>query len=313
MKTPLTLLLCFISSFLLGQNIKTVNKNLKDQLSDFNFEINYIQVDTNLNMAYVDEGKKGAPIVLLLHGEPSWSYTFRNIIPALVKSGFRVIAPDMIGFGFSDKFSTPENYTYTNQTKWVTAFIQKLQLQNINVFAHDWGGMIALRIIAEKPALFSKVSISYAYLFTGEEKVPESFYGWVDFAQNNKDFSPGLVINWGSNTKVSENTIKDYNIPYQNEMDKVAVREFPGLIPTDKLDKEAITNKRFMEKLKLFDKPFLTIWGNHNDEMWVGKDTILQQSILGAQHLDHKTLESNHFITEDQPEELVKILVSFFN
>lgn len=312
MKPVLTLFLCFTSTILFSQKIITSNTSLKNQLTDFNYNINYIKVDNNLNMAYVDEGEKDAPIVLLLHGEPSWSYSFRNMIPALVKSGYRVIAPDLIGFGFSDKFSTAEKYTYTNQTKWVTAFLEKMKLKNINLFAHDWGGMIALRIIADKPTLFSKVSISYAYLFTGLEQVPESFYGWVDFAQNNKDFNPGLVLNWGSNTKLTEKTINDYNLPYTNEIDKIAVRKFPSLIPTDKLDKEALINKKLMEKLKLFDKPFLTIWGNHSDEMWVGKDTILQQTILGAQNLDHKILESNHFITEDQHEALVEILISFF-
>jgi len=313
LKTSFTFIFFLSSSFLFSQIIQTPKNVVNQKLANFSYEIKSISVDENLNMAYLDEGKKESPIVLLLHGEPSWSYTFRNIIPVLVENGYRVIAPDLIGFGMSDKFSTPENYTYTNQTEWVTQFIKKLKLKNINLFAHDWGGMIALRIIANEPQLFKKVSISYAFLFTGDEKVPESFYNWVNFSQNNKDFNPGLVLDWGSNTKLSETTITAFNLPYKNELEKIAIRKFPSLIPTNTKDEEAIANKKLREKLKSFDKPFLTIWGNHPDEMWVGKDKILQKEILGAQNLNHKILDSNHFITEDQHEVICEILLQFFN
>lgn len=305
--TPLFLCISFIA---FSQTI--TNTNELPKIENFAFQINYLEVAPNLKMAYIDEGNKANPVVLLLHGEPSWSYTFRTIIPTLVDNGFRVIAPDLIGFGFSDKFQNAANYTYTNQTNWLQTFINQMHLTNIHLFGHDWGGMIGLRIIAKQPSLFSAVIISYAYLFTGEEPIPESFYGWVDFAKNNPDFQPGVVINWGTNTQLSATTVAAFNAPYPSEASKTALRIYPSLIPTDKNNEESKINKALWKDLKNFNKPFLTVWGNHNDAMWVGKDTILQQEIRGAKGLNHQILTSNHFITEDQPKVLATIMVDFF-
>lgn len=294
-----------------GQILKGPREAL-DTLDSFKYQTHFLQIEPGLEMAYIDEGKQEDPLVLLLHGEPNWSYVYRNIIPVLVKNGYRVVAPDLIGFGRSDKFLNAENYTYSNQTKWLKSFLSELNLSEINLFAHDWGGMIALRIIAERPELFSKVIISYAFLFTGEEEIPESFNQWKDFALNNPDFKPGLVMNWGSHKDLSEEIIHAYNLPFPNEKHMLAVRKYPSLIPLDSSDEEALINKRLRAQIKTFDKPFLTVWGNNEDGMWKGKDSILQLEVSGAKNLDHKRLNANHFIQEDQPVALAEIMLNFF-
>ena len=291
--------------------IQTPSERFND-LPSYDFAPHYLEVEPNLNIHYVDEGNQDDPVVLLLHGEPTWSFTYRKIIPVLVENGYRVIAPDLIGFGKSDKYTDYEKYTYSNHTKWLVSFIQELDLKKIYLFAHDWGGMIALRIVAEQPELFSRVIISYAFLFTGEETVPESFVEWKNYARNDSSLQAGQVMDWGTNTKLS-NQIKDaYNAPFPNETYITAVRKFPAMIPTDAGQEEAKINLKLREKLKEFDKPFLTIWGNHEDPMWQGKEKILQQEIPGAIHQDHFVLDSNHFIQEDQPEALTEIILNFF-
>lgn len=307
----LAILTMFIFMNARGQIIKAPRASL-DNLDSFKYQTHYLQIEPGLEMAYIDEGKKEDPIVLLLHGEPNWSFVYRNIIPVLVENGYRVVAPDLIGFGRSDKFENAQSYTYSNQTKWLKSFLSDLNLSEINLFAHDWGGMIVLRIIAERPELFSKVIISYAFLFTGEEEIPESFGQWKDFALNNPDFKPGQVMNWGSNKDLPEEIIHTYNLPFPDEKHMLAVRKYPSLIPMDPSDEEALINKKRRAQLRSFDKPFLTVWGDNEDKMWKDKDSILQLEVPGAKNLDHKKLKANHFIQEDQPAALAKLMVAFF-
>jgi haloalkane dehalogenase len=272
----------------------------------------FTEVDVAVNMAYLDIGNSNDPIVLLLHGEPNNSFVYRNIAPQLIAQNFRVIIPDLVGFGYSDKPKNIEAITYSNQTKWLNQFIENLKLENIHLFAHDWGGMISLRIVAKKQHLFSKVAVSYSYLFEGTEEIPESFKGFVSYAKNDSTFLAGNIMDWGSNIKLSDSIKSRYNVPFKTKTDYNFVRSFPSLIPTDSTNFEAIVNKDLNIKLNQFNKPFITIWGDHEDLMWIGKDSVLQQNIKGAQNQKHFKLKSNHFIQEDQPDELSKILIGFF-
>jgi len=280
---------------------------------EFNEKLQYefVKVDDTLKMAYLDMGNIRDPLVILLHGEPNSSFVYRNIAPFITKQGFRVIIPDLIGFGYSDKPKNPEEITYSNHTKWLNNFIVRLELKDINLFAHDWGGMIALRIIAKKPEKFKSVAISYSYLFEGTEKIPDGFLGFKEYAKTDSNFSAGDIMNWGSYKELSDSLKAKYDEPFKNT-DFVAARKFPWLIPDNPNDKEAILNKTLNKSLKNFKNPFITIWGNNKDSMWIGKDSLLQKLILGAKNQIHYTLESNHFIQEDKPEELVQILVDFF-
>ena len=272
----------------------------------------FTKVDTDINMAYLDIGNINDPIILLLHGEPNNSFVYRNIAPLLVEQNFRVIIPDLVGFGHSDKPKNPNIISYLNQTNWLNSFINNLKLTEINLFAHDWGGMISLRIVAEQPNLFKKVAVSYSYLFEGDESIPDSFNGFINYAKNDSTFSPGNIMDWGTRIKLPDSIKAKYDSPFQHESDYYFVRKFPSLIPSETDDSEAILNKKLNEKLRRFNKPFITIWGNNEDLMWRGKDTILQKSIIGAKNQTHYILNSDHFIQEDQPVELAKILITFF-
>lgn len=300
-------LLCiiFTSCF---QNKKEAKVNFSDKK-----HFKYIAVDDHYKMAYLDLGNPENETVLLLHGEPNSSFVYRNIAPLLVAQNYRVIIPDLVGFGFSDKPKNKEIVTYTNHTKWMNNFIKNLNLSKINLFAHDWGGMISLRIVAEKPALFNKVAVSYSYLFEGNENIPTSFLGFVNYAKNDPSFLPGNIMDWGSNTKLKDSIKTIYNKPFKDSTDFISPRKFPSLIPLKEENKEAVVNKLLNKKLNNFTKPFITIWGNHKDLMWIGKDSILQENILGAKNKTHYTLDANHFIQEDKPKELAKILIDFFN
>lgn len=305
-------IICFFS--LITNSCKDIEDKDDKKLVSFNKEYyKYVNVGSNLEMAYLDIGEDNGKIVLLIHGEPNYSYVYRNIAPKLIDNGYRVIIPDLIGFGYSNKPSNEELVTYKNHTKWLTVFIEKIELSNIRLFAHDWGAMISLRIIASEPNLFKKVAISYGYLFEGTEKIPESFEGFVNYAKNDSTFLAGNIMNWGSNTELSDSIKAKYDQPFITKSDYISARIFPSLVPTNELDKEAILNKELNKKLELFDKPFITIWGNHNDLMWIGKDSLLQEKVIGAKNQKHYTLNSNHFIQEDQPEKLTEILLNFFN
>lgn len=272
----------------------------------------YVHVGDSLQMAYVDIGKDNNGVILLLHGEPNYSYVYRNIAPRLVANGYRVIIPDLIGFGYSTKPIHEELISYSNHTKWLSSFIQRLSLDEIYLFAHDWGAMISLRILADQPELFKKAAISYGYLFEGKEAIPESFENFRTYAKSDTTFSAGNIMNWGSNKELADSIRLKYDLPFKTESDYYAVRKFPSLIPTDEHEEEALINQKLNRKLKQFDKPFITIWGNHKDPMWLGKDSVLQAKIPGAKNQEHFTLDSNHFIQEDQPEELTRILLKIF-
>jgi haloalkane dehalogenase len=283
-----------------------------ENLKDFAFTAHFMEVQPGLRMHYLDEGPKDAPTVFLLHGEPYWSYGFRNIMPLLVDVGYRVIAPDMIGFGKSDKFAESDAYTYSKQCEWIGFLIAELELKNIHLFAHDWGAMIMLRIVAEFPELFSHVAVSYGFLFEGAKAMPDSFINWVNFARDNPDFDPGTIMNWGTHRELEPEIIAAYNAPFSTPDHLLALRHFPSLIPTDPADPEAIKNRHLNAKLRRFTKPFLTIWGDHPDTLWSGIDKQLQDNIPGAKNQNHQTLHSSHFVVEDQPEALAKSLIEFF-
>jgi haloalkane dehalogenase len=309
-----TIGLLLLFSLIIG-SCTTVNKNEQIDSTVFYTTDNYhfMEVAQGLRIAYLDLNPTGKKTILLMHGEPNYSFVYRNIAPSLCQAGYRVVIPDLVGFGHSDKPQNPDLITYTNHTLWVSSFIQHLNLKDIRLFAHDWGAMIALRIVAQKPQLFEKVAISYGYLFDGSVQLPESFLGFRDYATSETNFSAGNIMDWGTATALADSIKKKYDEPFKTASDYYAVRKFPSLIPDIPDDEEALINKELLAKLMTFDKDFITIWGNHQDPMWTGKDTVLQKLIPGAINQKHFTLESNHFIQEDQPTQLTEILLEFFN
>lgn len=289
--------------------IRTPESRFKN-LKDYNFSSNYLEVEESLRMHYLDEGSIDKPIVLLLHGEPSWSYLYRKMIPILANN-FRVVAPDLIGFGKSDKLVNRQDYSYQNYIDWLSTFITKLNLQDITLFCQDWGGLIGLRIITEMENRFSMVIASNTTLPTGNIPVSESFLKWIKFSQYSPGFDIGKVLDMGTVQPLSEEVLAAYNAPFPSEEYKAGARIFPALVPIDADDPEAIKNSQAWEKLRNWEKPFLTIFGD-KDAIMRGAEKVFQKMIPGTKEQNHKIINAGHFIQEDQGEELAKLIIEFY-
>ena len=282
-----------------------------ENLSDYDFSSNYLNVEEDLRFHYVDEGNKSDPIVLLLHGEPSWSYLYRKMIPVLVENNFRVIAPDLIGFGKSDKLVDKNDYSYQKHIDWLTIFIKELNLTNIILFCQDWGGLLGLRLITEMNERFSMVVASNTMLPTGEYPAPESFLKWRAYSQHSPGFDIGKVIDMGTVKSLSNEVLTAYNAPFPSEEYKAGARIFPILVPIEQGDPEAIKNREIWKQLIQWKKPFLTIFGAKDDIM-KGAEKIFQKLIPGTKDQNHTILNAGHFIQEEKGEELAQLLTEFY-
>lgn len=286
-------------------------ENRFENLKDYDFKGNYIDVEKGLRLHYLDEGNNHKPTVLLLHGEPSWSYLYRKMIPVL-SDRFRVIAPDLIGFGKSDKLVNKEDYSYQNHINWISTFIEKLDLRSIILFCQDWGGLLGLRIITEMDNRFDMVIASNTTLPTGKIPMPESFMQWRAFSQHSTGFNIGKVIDMGTVEPLSEKVLEAYNAPFPSEEYKAGARIFPALVPIEPEDPESIKNLKSWERLKSWDKPFLTVFGDE-DNIMIGAEKILQNLVPGAKGQNHKILNAGHFIQEEKGEELAELIIEFYN
>ncbi|WP_422360016.1 haloalkane dehalogenase [Reichenbachiella sp.] len=280
-------------------------------LIGYPFEAHYLEVEESLRMHYLDEGPEDGPLILLLHGEPSWSYLYRKMIPGLVKHNFRCIAPDLIGFGKSDKYVDKEAYSYQKHLDWLTSFIEKLDLRDITLFCQDWGGLTGLRLITEMGDRFARVVASNTALPTGNIPMPDSFMQWREFSQHSPEFDIGKVLDMGTVQPLFEEVISAYNAPFPSEEYKAGARMFPTLVPVDENDPEALNNQKAWELLMQWKKPFLTIFGDE-DRIMKGADQVFQKLVPGAQDQKHQTLHAGHFIQEEKGEELSDLVVQFY-
>ena len=282
-----------------------------ENLPDYNFAPNYLEVEDGLRIHYLDEGSKGNPVVLLLHGEPSWSYLYRKMIPILVQNDFRAITPDLIGFGKSDKLVERQDYSYQKHMDWLTSFIKQLDLNGITLFCQDWGGLTGLRLITEMPDRFSHVVASNTTLPTGKHPMPESFMQWREYSQHSEHFDMEKIIDMATVTNLSDEVKAAYNAPYPSEEYKAGARIFPTLVPIEENDPEAIKNREAWRGLMKWKKPFLTIFGDA-DPIMLGAEKPMQQLIPGAAGQAHTIIHAGHFIQEDQGEELSKQVIKFY-
>jgi haloalkane dehalogenase len=281
-----------------------------ENLPDYNFQPNYVEVTAELRMHYVDKGEIDAPVILLLHGEPSWSYLYRKMIPKLVEAGFRTIVPDLIGFGKSDKLMEQDAYSYQNHLDWLQAFIDKLGLQNMTLFCQDWGGLLGLRLVSAHPENFVRVVASNTTLPTGQFEMPKSFLEWREFSRTSEKFDIGKVIDMGTATELSEEVIAAYNAPFPSEEYKAGARIFPSLVPYLSDDQESLNNVKAWETLSKWKKPFLTVFGSE-DTIMKGAEKLFKSIIPGCEGQLHGILHAGHFIQEDTGEELAEAVVAF--
>ena len=279
-------------------------------LKDYNFTPNYVLID-DLRMHYLDEGTPSGRVILLMHGEPTWSYLYRKMIPILSKEGYRIIAPDLIGFGKSDKPSELTDYSYKNHVSWIIKFLQILDLQNITLFCQDWGGLIGLRMVAENEERFARIIASNTGLPTGDQPPSEAFKQWQEFSQTVPVFPVGNIVSGGCFNRLSDEEILSYNAPFPEEKYKAAVRVFPKLVPTTPDDPASEDNRKAWTKLMNWQKPFLTCFSD-SDPITKGGDMVLQGIILGTKGQPHSTIKNaGHFVQEDKPEELARIILDF--
>ena len=289
--------------------------NCFSHLADYDFTPNYIHVDDteggSLRLHYVDEGPKDAPPILLMHGEPTWSYLYRKMIPGLAAGGFRVIAPDLIGFGRSDKPSERSDYTYQRHVDWLRALLDQLDLQDITLFCQDWGGLIGLRLLAEENNRFSRTVAANTMLPTGDHHPGDAFVQWQQLSQNIPIFATGKIIAGACVKPVTADTIAAYDAPFPDESYKAGARQFPMLVPISADDPAAIPNRRAWEILSKMQKPFLTAFSD-KDPITEGGDAIFQKKIPGCSGQAHTTItDGGHFLQEDQSERLVQVILEF--
>ena len=289
--------------------IRTPEKYFKN-IKDYSFQPNYIDVD-GLRMHYVDEGPKTAPIVLLLHGEPTWSYLYRFMIMDIQEAGFRVIAPDLIGFGKSDKLLSAEDYTYANHIRWMRLFIVNLDLFEISVFFQDWGSLIGLRVLVDEEDRFARAILSNGALPSGRQRVSKAFKYWRAFAKYSPWFPIGRIVKMGCARNLSSSAMDAYDAPFPQSKYKIGARKFPRLVPINPSDIESKNNYKAFKKLTSWKKPFLTLFGDR-DPITRGAEKIFQKEIPGCKGQEHRIIKNaGHFIQEDQSEKLSELIIEF--
>lgn len=279
-----------------------------EQLPEFPFAPRYVDVEGSLRMHYVDEGPKEGPVVLLMHGEPTWSFLYRKMIPIFVRSGIRAIAPDLIGFGRSDKPIARDAYTYANHVAWMKAWLDALDLRDVTLFGQDWGSLIGLRLAAENEARFSRIVIANGFLPTARQSTPRAFRAWRAFARYSPVFPIGRIVASGCVTKPSKAVRDAYDAPFPSDAHKVGARVFPALVPTDEHDPAVPANRAAWDVLGRWEKPFLTLFGK-NDPILGAADKPLQAHIPGAKDQPHERFWGGHFVQEDRGDHLADAIV----
>ena len=281
-----------------------------DNLPDYDFAPHYVDVD-GMRMHYVDEGPPDGELVLLLHGEPSWSYLYRHMIPPLRDAGLRVIAPDLIGFGKSDKPIRKSDYSYAGHVAWMTTFVETLDLTGINLFCQDWGSLIGLRVAAENEERFARIAVGNGALPTGDQSVPRAFKIWKAFALYSPWFPIGRILQMGTVGELSPDVVAAYDAPFPSARYKAGARAFPKLVPVRPDDPASDANRAAWKVFKQWTKPVLTTFSNR-DPVMRGGEKPWQESVPGAQGQDHVIIRNaGHFLQEDKGPEIAEVLVRF--
>ncbi|MBN1094408.1 haloalkane dehalogenase [Blastococcus sp. TML/M2B] len=294
------------------ETLRTPEERFTD-LPEFPYAPRYVEVDDGeggrLRVAVVDEGPADGETVLLLHGEPSWSFLYRRMIPVLVDAGLRVVAPDLVGFGRSDKPAQRTDHTYARHVAWMRqALLDELDLRDVTFVGQDWGALIGLRLVAENPERFARVVIANGGLPTGDRPVTEAFLAWRRFSQESPQFQVGRVVSNGCTSDLPADVVAAYDAPFPDERYTAGPRVLPALVPADADDPAAADNRAAWEVLSRWDKPFLTAFSD-GDAITRGGERVFQKLVPGAQGRTHPTLVGGgHFLQEDVGPELARVV-----
>jgi haloalkane dehalogenase len=296
--------------------VRTPDEQFAD-LPDYPFAPHYAHVpaepetgEGQLRVHYLDEGPSSAAPVLLMHGEPSWSYLYRHVIPPLVEAGHRVIAPDLVGFGRSDKPTAFADYTYARHVAWMSSLVfDALDLRDITFFGQDWGGLVGLRLVAADPDRYARVVIGNTGLPTGKGAPTEAFLAWQKFSQETEDFPVGGIVSGGCARTLSPEEIAAYDAPFPDDSYKAGARIFPTLVPTSPEDPASKDQEIAWSVLSRFDKPFVLAYSD-GDPVTKGGDAPFLAKVPGAQDAPHTTIEgAGHFLQEDKPAEVAQVII----
>jgi haloalkane dehalogenase len=288
-------------------------------LPGYDFGPHYVEIPSGdgsevpLRVHYLDEGPPDSgETVLLLHGEPSWCYLYRKMVPILTESGLRVIAPDLVGFGRSDKPAARTDYTFARHVDWMRdALLVKLGLDGVTLLGQDWGGLIGLRLLGEQPERFRRVVAANTGLPTGDDRMSEAFFAWQKFSQEAPELPVGRIVASGCTRPVGDDIVAAYDAPFPDERYKEGARQFPLLVPTSPDDPASSASRRTWSTLERFDKPFLCAFSDQ-DPITRGADARFLEKVPGARNRSHTTITgAGHFLQEDNPEELATVVVDF--
>jgi haloalkane dehalogenase len=286
-----------------------------ESLPGYGFDPHYVDVPDGdggrLRLHYVDEGPTDRAPILLLHGEPSWSYLYRSMIPVITAAGMRALAPDLVGFGRSDKPAQREDYTYQRHVDWTRSLLDALDVAPLTLVAQDWGGLIGLRLVADRPERFARVVAANTFLPTGDRDPGDAFRAWQRFSQETPSFDVGRIVSGGCISDLSPEVVAAYDAPFPDDTYKSGARQFPLLVPTSPDDPASAANRDAWDVLRTWTKPFLTAFSDR-DPITAGADTALRAEIPGCQGQPHTTIEgAGHFLQEDRGEQLAGVVCSF--
>ncbi|MBB3733041.1 haloalkane dehalogenase [Nonomuraea dietziae] len=286
-----------------------------ENLPDFPFEPHYVELDDGIRVHYLDERpeRPSGETVLLLHGEPTWSYLYRHVIPPLVAAGHRCVAPDLVGFGRSDKPADRFAYTYQSHVDWLRETVfDRLDLRDVTMVCHDWGGLLGLRLMAEHPDRFRRVVATNTVLHAGDQGDMGPFYAqWLQHSQRVRPFSAGQVVATGTVTDLDPAVVAAYDAPFPEEDHVQGARRFPLLIPITPADEAAPANRKAWEVLESLDTPFLCAFSDR-DFVLGQAHTTFRERVPGAKGLPHTTIVGGgHFVQEDQGPRLAQIVDDF--
>jgi len=233
----------------------------------FGFDPHYAEVPSGdgatLRVHYLDEGPPDAAPVLLMHGEPSWCFLYRKVIPGLVAAGHRCVVPDLVGFGRSDKPTRTDDYTYARHVSWMSAWaFDVLDLRGATFFGQDWGGLIGLRMVAAAPERFERIVVANTGLPTGDQRMTDAFLAWQRFSKETDDFDVGAIVNMGCGGSLPDHVVAAYDAPFPDDSYKAGARIFPSLVPTGPDDPAAADNRRAWKVLEAWTKPLLTAFSD---------------------------------------------------
>ena len=285
-------------------------------LRDWPYEPHYTEIrhDENaLRIAHVDAGPHDAKdVVLCMHGEPSWAYLYRKMIPVFTGAGHRVIAPDLVGFGRSDKPGATSDYTYERHVEWMSQWLTINDFRHLTLVCQDWGGLIGLRLLTAFPDRFDRLVVANTFLPIGDRPPSDAFMAWRKYSQETPNFNVGRIVEGGCARKpLDPDVVAAYDAPFPDDTFKAGARAFPALVPISPDDPSSKANQAAWKVLENFRKPVLTAFSD-SDAITRGGDRAFQQRVPGSSGQAHTTIvNGGHFLQEDAGEELARVVNEF--